>query len=229
MGARTSTSDRIAEAGRQLFNAKGYAATSLNEIAAEVGISQGNLTYHFPTKRDLAMHIETDARRLAQARRENLRPGNIAKDYVEHLLFAMNLTWNHRFLFRDRSQFANGIDVRDQDSQLKADFDELQGLFERIDAAGMFRRDAVPDLRALTRSIWIVSRYWMDYLSEFEGRVEITWRDQERGIEHHFALLLPCLTADARRKFREALANSPSRSNRDDRTETPLARNSGKN
>jgi len=215
MGARTSTSDRIAEAGRRLFNAKGYAATSLNEIAAEVGISQGNLTYHFPTKRDLAMQIEADARRLARARRENLRPGNIAEDYVEHLLFAMNLTWNHRFLFRDRTQFAMGIDVHNPESGLRADFDELQGLFERIDAAGMFRRDAVPDLRALACSIWIVSRYWMDYLSEFEGRAEITWRDQERGIQHHFALLLPCLTADAKRGFREALAKTPRQSNSD--------------
>ena len=215
MGARTSTSDRIAEARRRLFNAKGYAATSLNEIAAEVGISQGNLTYHFPTKRDLALKIEADARRLARTRRKNLRPGNIAQDYVEHLLFAMNLTWNHRFLFRDRTQFATGMDGRNPESELAADFDELHTLLERIDAADMFRRDAVPDLLILARSIWIVSRYWMDYLSEFEGREEITWRDQERGIQHHYALLLPCLTADAKRAFRAALAQAPRQSSKD--------------
>jgi hypothetical protein len=73
----------------------------------------------------------------------------------------------------------------------------------------MFRRDAVPDLTVLTRSIWIVSRYWMDYLRESEGREEITWEDQERGIAHHFALLLPCLTAGARRQFTAALDRAP--------------------
>jgi AcrR family transcriptional regulator len=209
MSTGTSTPDRIADAGRRLFNAKGYAATSLSEIAAEVGISQGNLTYHFPTKRDLALRIEGDARKLARTRRERLRPGSIADDYVEHLLFAMNLTWNHRFLFRDRTQFGAGIDVRNPESELTADFDELHGLLKRIDAAGMFRRDAFTDLSLLTRAIWIVGRYWMDYLNEFEGRSEITWHDQERGIEHHYAVLLPCLTADAKREFRAALARAP--------------------
>lgn len=215
MGAGMSTADRIAEAGRRLFNAKGYAATSLNEIAAEVGISQGNLTYHFPAKRDLVLRIEAEARQLARKRREALRPGPIAEDYVEHLLFAMNLTWNNRFLFRDRTQFASGIDARNPESELTADFDELHALLKRIDAAGHFRRDAVPDLLILTRAIWIVSRYWMDYLNELEGRDEITWRDQERGIEHHFAVLLPCLTAEARRDFRAALTRAPKPSDSD--------------
>ena len=32
------------------------------------------------------------------------------------------------------------------------------------------------------------------------------WQDQERGIKHHFAVLLPCLTAAGKRKFEAALA-----------------------
>ena len=57
----------------------------------------------------------------------------------------------------------------------------------------------------LARSLWIVSRYWMDHLHESEGLAHIRWEDQERGIEHHFAVLLPCLTASARRAFEAAL------------------------
>jgi AcrR family transcriptional regulator len=209
MPTQPSTPDRIIAAGRRLLNAKGYAATSLTEIAAEVGISQGNLSYHFPTKKDLAMRIEAETRAMAAARRASLRPGNIADDYVEHLLFAMNLTWNNRFLLRDRAQFITDTSDKTALSELSADFDELHSLLKRIAAEGMFRRDAVPDLTVLTRSIWIVSRYWMDYLRESEGREEITWEDQERGIAHHFALLLPCLTAGARRQFTAALDRAP--------------------
>ncbi|MBI1260762.1 MAG: TetR family transcriptional regulator [Rhizobiales bacterium] len=214
MAAAKSTPDRIVEAGRWLFNAKGYAATSLHEIAAEVGISQGNLTYHFPTKRDLATRIEADARALARARRDNLWPGNVADDYVEHVLFAMNAMWSYRFLFRDRAQYASGIDIRNPESELMADFEELHALLKRIEAEGMFRRGLLDDLTVLARSIWIVGRYWMDYLNEFEGRKEISWSDQERGIEHHYSLLRPYLTASANREFKAAFDRAPRLANR---------------
>jgi len=204
MAAAKSTPDRIVEAGRWLFNAKGYAATSLHEIAAEVGISQGNLTYHFPTKRDLAARIEADARAIARVRRDNLRPGAIADDYVEHVLFAMNAMWSYRFLFRDRMQYASGIDARNPESELMADYEELYALLRRIETEDMFRRGMVEDLTVLARSIWIVGRYWMDYLNEFEGRKEIAWSDQKRGIEQHYSLLRPYLTASANREFRAA-------------------------
>ena len=209
MGAKSSTAVKILEAGRQLFNAKGYAATSLSDIAKSVGISKGNLSYHFPTKRELAVRLIAETRQLAQDRRSSLRLGDIADDYVEHLLFAMDMTWNNRFLLRDRKEFAD--ELGGSGSELAADFDELSTLIQRIEAAGMFRKDAVADLQVLTRSIWIVSRYWMDYLREFEGQGEVSWADQELGIRQHFAVLLPCLTAPAKRQFEAALDRAPRR------------------
>jgi AcrR family transcriptional regulator len=205
MKTHTTTPDRILEASRRLFNDKGYATTTLTEIAADVGISQGNLTYHFPTKRDLALRLEAEARQRAQTRRANHRTGAVADDYVEHLLFAMDLTWDNRFVLRDRAQYAEELSVRQSDTELTADFNELHELIRRINEEDMFRQDIGIDLRELTRSLWIVSRYWMDYLRESEGLEKISWADQERGIQHHFAVLLPCLTASARRKFEEAL------------------------
>jgi hypothetical protein len=56
----------------------------------------------------------------------------------------------------------------------------------------------------LARSLWIVSRYWMDHLRELDGLEQVTWADQERGLQHHFAVLLPCLTASAKRDLKSA-------------------------
>jgi AcrR family transcriptional regulator len=210
MTTRTSTPDKILEASRRLFNSKGYAATSLSEIAAAIGISQGNLTYHFPAKSDLAARIDAEARQRLRERRTTRQPGRVADDYVAHLLFAMDLTWSNRFLQRDRMHFIDKVPSPDAD--LKADFEELYGLMERMSGESMFRADAVADLQTLTRSIWVMSRYWMDYLRDFEGLTEISWADQERGIEHHFALLLPCLTAPAQQELRVALVRTRKRS-----------------
>lgn len=205
MKTLTTTPDRILEASRLLFNDKGYAGTTLTEIAAAVGISQGNLTYHFPTKRDLALRLESDAQERAQTRRANKRPGSISDDYVEHLLFAMDLTWDNRFALRDRTHYRQVSGAGRSDYELSADFNELQGLVERIRKETMFRRDFEINIEELARSLWIVSRYWMDYLRESEGLEKINWGDQERGIQHHFAVLLPCLTAAARSEFKAAL------------------------
>ena len=205
MDNKLPTATRILAASRRLFNKKGYAATSLTEISEEVGISQGNLSYHFPTKKDLVVRLREDARRGAQARQAALTAGAIADDYVEHLLFAMTMMWENRFVFRDRHQYTDVKDTGQADAAMQADFDELHGLLHRIKQENLLRRDIPVDLETLTRALWVVSRYWMDYLLEFEGQEEVTWADQERGIEHHFAVLFPYLVAPARKDLQEAL------------------------
>lgn len=206
-----TTRARILDATRRIFNQRGYAATTQAEIAAAVGISQGNLTYHFPTKRDLVAHLEEEGRERIRARRASLRTGAIADDYVEHLLFAMSLTRDYRFLLRDRAQFGDGRDAPEPGPETAADFEELRELLRRIEKDGLLRRDLHVDLGVLTRSLWIVSRYWLDYLRESEGIARVRWADQERGIQHHFAVLLPYLTASARREFEAALLGAAGR------------------
>lgn len=205
-----TTRGRILDAGRLIFNQRGYAATTQAEIAAAVGISQGNLTYHFPSKRDLVAHLEDAARERIRARRASLRTGSIADDCVEHLLFAMSLTRDFRFLLRDRAQFADDRGVLEPDPEMAADFEELRELLRRIEKDGLFRRDLQVDLGVLARSLWIVSRYWLDYLCESESIARVTWGDMERGIQHHFAVLLPYLTASTRREFEAALLRASS-------------------
>lgn len=171
--------------------------------------AQGNLTYHFPTKRDLVLRLEAEARQAIRARRTSFRLGDVSDDYVEHLLFAMNLTWDHRFLLRDRAQYADDPKALRPDPDMAADFEELHGLLKRIEKEDGFRRDLQVDLRVLARSLWIVSRYWMDHLRESEGLERITRADQERGVQHHFAVLLPYLTAATRRELEAALLHAP--------------------
>ena len=50
---RTTTKNEIIQVACELFFEKGYSATSPKLIAAEIGISPGNLTYYFPTKEHL--------------------------------------------------------------------------------------------------------------------------------------------------------------------------------
>ncbi|UVI28384.1 TetR/AcrR family transcriptional regulator [Paenibacillus spongiae] len=51
------TKKKVAEAARQLFGQKGYAATSIEDIVAATGSSKGNIYYHFQSKEGLFLYL----------------------------------------------------------------------------------------------------------------------------------------------------------------------------
>jgi AcrR family transcriptional regulator len=206
MTDRSSTRERILDASRRLFNEQGYASATLAEIAAAVGIAEGNLWYHFRTKRDLVVALEEELREAVRERRAAYPSGGpVADDYVECIVFSMNQKWAYRFLLRDTLQFSRDRKALQLDPDMVADYEMLREALLRMQKEGMFRRDLPIDLDMLARSLWMISRYWTDYLHEQEGLDDIRWADQERGFRHHFAVLLPYLTAPARRSLESAL------------------------
>lgn len=68
---RKETRERLLDVALELFTEKGYAETSLREIAAELGVSKAALYYHFESKADIlmALHMrmhEVSKRALAE-------------------------------------------------------------------------------------------------------------------------------------------------------------------
>ena len=56
-GCHSQTADAIAERAAELFAAKGFAATSMREIAEAAGVTKPTLYYHFGSKDGLVEHI----------------------------------------------------------------------------------------------------------------------------------------------------------------------------
>lgn len=71
----TDTRNKIMEAALRLFIAKGYSATSLRDIADELGVTKSALYYHFPAKSDLAQRIFQPFIDDVDALLADLRPG----------------------------------------------------------------------------------------------------------------------------------------------------------
>lgn len=51
--AAKDTRQTILNVAAEMFRRQGYAATTVQQVAEAAAISKGNLTYHFPSKRDL--------------------------------------------------------------------------------------------------------------------------------------------------------------------------------
>ena len=91
-----STRTQILAAADKLFSEKGYHNVSMRAIAAELGISVGNLNYYFPRKADLANALlEEQMQQIALP----IQPGLDALDqYLRRMLLSL---FDHTRLFSD--------------------------------------------------------------------------------------------------------------------------------
>ena len=89
--ARQDNRKRIIEAANRLFYIKGYNQTSFADVADEVGISKGNLHYHFRSKEDLleaiiGLRMQVIESNLAQWAEEFADPKDKLRRFAQMLL-----------------------------------------------------------------------------------------------------------------------------------------------
>jgi AcrR family transcriptional regulator len=95
------TRDAAILAGSELFAAKGYAATSSGDIAASLGRSKGSLTYHFPTKAELALAIVEEQYKLwAPMLAELQNEGHHGLDAMLRLTWSVAYNFQHNVVVR---------------------------------------------------------------------------------------------------------------------------------
>lgn len=72
VAARGPTAEHIAERAAELFACKGFAATSIREIADAAGVTKPTLYYHFGSKEGLVRHIHDSVNAVFAAQVEDL-------------------------------------------------------------------------------------------------------------------------------------------------------------
>ena len=194
------TRDRILKAALALFNERGEAHVSLAQIAGKLDISEGNLWYHFRTKRDLiaALFAELEERIEKNLSREPAANANQHADFAEYARQSFRDIWEYRFLYRHR------CDPEEESAlalAMAALIERSHRHTERILAEMVARkllRASAPEITELAVNAWIISRYWLDYREERHGLARISAADLEGGVKQLFALYRPHLTDSAR-------------------------------
>jgi AcrR family transcriptional regulator len=97
----TRTRDRILEASLALFNADGLPAVSTHRIAAELGISPGNLHYHFKAKQLIVASLF----RRFEERMASCMDAAASVAAIDDLWLSLHLIFEavneYRFVYRD--------------------------------------------------------------------------------------------------------------------------------
>ena len=133
------TRDRILECALQLFNEKGEPNVSTMEVANEMGISPGNLYYHFHGKEPLILGLfERFQNELAPLLDPPPDVELAPEDYWLFLHLIVERLAQYRFLFQDLSNLAGRLPklakgIRHLLNALKR---TLASLLARLKAAG---------------------------------------------------------------------------------------------
>jgi AcrR family transcriptional regulator len=210
------TRERILAAARRLFNEQGTSVVSTNHIAAEAGLSPGNLYYHFADKQEIvrALHAQ-----YAAAHEERWQPVLDASENLaqlrRNLAAGLELAWEYRFLEREILALLRA------DPELRVAYREVYerrvgewlAFGEQLVAQGLLRPPRPPrTLRDLTVALWLVAQGWLPFL-DLTGDPQNP-RQVARGIELVLVVLDPYLTSQGRRAFAAAPARTAGKESR---------------
>ena len=213
IGAPIKTRERILRASLALFNERGEGGVSLAQVAAVLGISEGNLWYHFRTKRDLvaALSAELEARIDQNLSRPPAAAGGQLADFADYTRQSFRDMWAYRFLYRRRPDWTAEPEL----AQRLVALTERGHRYNEAILAEMVRRKllrATPtEISELTANGWIIARYWLDYLQERHGLSRIDEAEIQAGVRQIFALCRPYLTDAARAQIALAKLAAPRR------------------
>jgi AcrR family transcriptional regulator len=193
------TRERILATALRLFNESGTGAVSTNHIAEGLGISPGNLYYHFRNKEEII-------RALFEQQFARWDQGNSLPDDrmptladLQGLVRATFVTaWEYRFMYREL------IALLRRDEQLHRRWVEIRargftGFRELVDlfvAAGVLHDPSDPAVvTRLAELVWLISEFWLASV-EVSGET-VDAAQMERGVELMLQVLDPFIVKQA--------------------------------
>ena len=205
------TAERILETTLELFNRFGEPNVSTTLISAELGISPGNLYYHYPAKDELINalfdHYERSLADLLNAG-DNVRNVEDAWFFM-HTLF--ELIWQYRFLYRDLNDLLSKNRHLEKHFQwvLKNKTLAVKSLLDGMSRSGAMTIDA-RDVDATATSMVALLTYWLSFEYVRDPRNALEPANAEhallRGAHHVLSLLLPYLEPGQRSHLRTLAA-----------------------
>ena len=205
------TAERILEATLELFNRFGEPNVSTTLISAELGISPGNLYYHYPAKDEL---INALFDRYDHALSELLNASDGVRNVEDAWFFMHSLferIWQYRFLYRDLN------DLLSKNRRLETHFQKVlknKTRAVRTLLDGMSRANAMTidsrEVEATATSMVVLLTYWLSFEYVRDPRNALEPANAQlallRGAHHVLSLLVPYLEPSQRTHLQTLVA-----------------------
>ena len=199
MDKKLRTKDKILQASIELFNQQGERQITTNHIAAHLGISPGNLYYHFRNKEDIVRQIFKEYAKLLENRLQPPSRHSEALDALaQYLDIVFELMWRFHFFY------ANLPDILSRDPLLQQDYLQVQkgvqikvvSVLKALKAADVIEIDDA-DIANFAHTIKLVVTFWISYLKTQAPQAAIDQAQAYQGVLKVLLLFKPYSSAQA--------------------------------
>ena len=160
------TKDRILQISLQLFNERGERSVTTNHIAAELGISPGNLYYHFRNKHEIIKELmyQYQVETLDMLSLPEDRPLT-TNDKINYFQVLSGQLWSYRFIHRDVYHLveSNGDFKKIYPRFAGQVMQQGQKIYQAFVDAGLMKMTP-SEIEALIINLWIVLTNWTNFL-----------------------------------------------------------------
>lgn len=196
------------------MNEEGAEAASTTRIAADLGISPGNLYYHFKNREEIVRvlfdGLEAEFRAVLI---EDVDPPISPARFAAFYLRSFDLAWRYRFFFGDLLGLLRRDDILAARYRALQDWavDELEQLAGQFVKDGSMRRPRGQHaLRSIALNTWLIWMSWIRFL-QISGKQAIERNDMVAGVVQLVDVLAPYLDETFERAARRELTKSLAR------------------
>lgn len=199
------TKIKILNAARALFNTAGYSQVTIRLIAQNLGMSSGNLNYHFRKREDIFEALYFEMVEVFDQRVESLEEQNISLPYLkEQVEQSMKQMLSYRFFWTDLYNLLKiSTSVRAHFYKVRADrIKGYQFLFKSLIEQNLLSEPTFP------KEDFLLSERLIDYSNTwlYASIVQNTPTSEQLLIEqsafHLLSMLYPYLTDQGKDQFR---------------------------
>lgn len=176
---KRDTRREILDAARTLFNEKGFTQVSLRDISGALGISKGNLTYHFKKKEEIVEAL------LAES--ADKKPRSTPQNLAELDAFFLNMQRaleEHAYYFLHHahlSQLSPAIREK-QRARYLTNRRLLMESFALLHSQGLLREEVFKgEYEGIIDALHISCIYWRPF-GELKQDAQLPYRDHARGL-----------------------------------------------
>ncbi|MGE0635932.1 MAG: TetR/AcrR family transcriptional regulator [Bacteroidia bacterium] len=181
-----TTRETILKRALELFNQRSIEHVGIRELAADLNIRPGNITYYFPKKEDILVELGKQLSELNSATIVKLENPSLS-DFMERYRQVFNNHYEYRCLFLSFvSQMQQNPKLSENYSKVeKSRLDDFRKIINKLIDAGYLDRSVTPDdVEHLVSFLSLVARFWIS-----ESTVSYKKLTKNQAIRHYLSLI----------------------------------------